>query len=81
MPWEDRVIQMKDLDITIIYRRIQVTSRRYEYMADVIFGPTDRFVISQNTPNNLQEFLFRTIIAATYARLHQAPTMDASKYF
>jgi len=80
MPWEDRIIQLRGLSITIIYRRRQISSRHDEYMADVIFSPTDRFVISRDTPSNLQESLFRTIIAAYYARTHQASSIDANQH-
>jgi len=45
MPWEDRIIQLRGLSITIIYRRRQISSRHDEYMADVIFSPTEICVL------------------------------------
>ena len=80
MPWEERAIQLESMSITIIYTREQLGNKRYNYFADVGFGPTDHFVVSNNSPDKLRELLFRTILVACYTRLHQSSSTGTNQY-
>lgn len=80
IPWEERTIQLKSMGITIVYTREQLGNKRYNYFADVGFGPADRFVISNNSLDKLRELLFRTILVACYTRLHQSSSTGTNQH-